>query len=168
MATLSSVLAWRVPQTEVSQTAVHGVARSRTQLSDQGPISRAFMRLGISFVLLQLLCSYCMIGTDPADCKHYNPNRSYQFLSTHCVPCTVLSTSHASVMSSYLLKNPHRVRTDNISTLYVKEWLSRKLQRDIEIKQIGNCNGSPQTRMQIFTVLSNQAHNSNPSDFSNP
>ena len=54
-------------------------------------ISRALMCLGISFILLQWLCAYCMIGTDLADCKHYNPNRSYQFLSTYCVPCTVLS-----------------------------------------------------------------------------
>ena len=49
------------------------------------------MCLGVSFILLQLLCAYCMIGTDLADCKHYNPNRSFQFLSTYCVPCTVLS-----------------------------------------------------------------------------
>ena len=54
-------------------------------------ISQALMCLGISFILLQLLCSYCMIGADLADCKHYNPNRSSLFLSTYCVPCTVLS-----------------------------------------------------------------------------
>ena len=34
MTTLSSVLAWRIPWTELSGRVVHGVSKSRTQLSD--------------------------------------------------------------------------------------------------------------------------------------
>jgi len=34
MTTLSSVLAWRIPWTELSGRVVHGVSESRTQLSD--------------------------------------------------------------------------------------------------------------------------------------
>ena len=75
----------------VSDCSPRGCRESDTTGSLGNTISQALMCLGISFILLQLLCSYCMIGADLADCKHYNPNRSSPFLSTYCVPCTVLS-----------------------------------------------------------------------------
>ena len=55
MATHSSILAWRIPWTEEPgglQSTVHGVAKSRTRLSD---FTHSLMCLGVDFFLFQFL-----------------------------------------------------------------------------------------------------------------